>query len=199
MRLPAAFALKKASAGRRISPRGAVNAGLRGGVASRVITSWDWIFAPALMCIGLTIVLATPLRLWGLVLPEPVSAFVLAFAWPLIRPSFIAPLALAGLGLFLDLFWGAPLGFWTLSLVLVYGGLLLARSYIVGQDSMLVFGIFMLVELGFFLFATLAMTLYAGAVPRLWGVVEQMFATSLLFPFVLILLERFVQTDLKFK
>jgi len=198
MRLPAAFALKKASGRRALSPRGAVNAGLRGGVASRVITSWDWIFAPALLSIALTVVLATPLRLWGLVLPEPVSPFILAFVWPLIRPSFIAPVALGVLGLFLDLFWGTPLGLWTLGLILVYGVLLMVRSYIVGQDYVLVFGIFMLAEFLFFLFCTLGMTVYAGAVPRLWGVVEQMFATTCLFPFVLMLLDRYVQADVKF-
>jgi hypothetical protein len=42
------------------------------------------------------------------------------------------------------------------------------------------------------------MSLFAGAVPRLWGVVEQMFATTCLFPFALILLDRYVQTDVKF-
>jgi rod shape-determining protein MreD len=85
-----------------------------------------------------------------------------------------------------------------LDLMLVYGVLLLARSYIIGQDTVVVFGIFLLAELLFFLFGVLAMTLYAGAVPRLWGVVEQMFATTLLFPFALILLDRYVQTDVKF-
>ena len=169
MRLPAALGLKKAQVGRVISQRGPVNSGLRGGVASRVITPWDWIFAPALMSLALTIVLATPFKLFGLYLPEPVSPLILAFAWPLIRPSFIAPLILGLLGLFLDFFWGAPTGFWMLDLMLVYGVLLLARSYIIGQDTVVVFGIFLLAELLFFLFGVLAMTLYAGAVPRLWG------------------------------
>ena len=73
MRLPAALGLKKAQVGRVISQRGPVNSGLRGGVASRVITPWDWIFAPALMSLALTIVLATPFKLFGLYLPEPVS------------------------------------------------------------------------------------------------------------------------------
>jgi rod shape-determining protein MreD len=144
MRLPAALGLKKAPAGRRVSPRGPVNSGLRGGAASRLITPWDWIFAPALMSFALTVVLATPFKLFGLYLPEPVSPLILAFVWPLIRPSFIAPPTLALLGLFLDAFWGAPMGFWTLNLMLVYGVLLMARSYIIGQDTVVVFGIFLL-------------------------------------------------------
>lgn len=199
MRLPAALGLKKATAGRRVvSPRGPVNSGLRGGVASRVITPWDWIFAPALMSFALTIVLATPFKLFGLYLPEPVSPLILAFVWPLIRPSFIAPFVLGALGLFLDAFWGAPMGFWMLDLMLVYGVLLMARSYIIGQDTVVVFGIFLLAEFLFFLFGVLAMSLYASAVPRLWGVFEQMIATTFLFPFALILLDRYVQTDVKF-
>lgn len=199
MRLPASFASKTPKAGRTsISSRGGVNSGLRGAAPSRVITPWDWILAPALMAIALTVALATPFKLYGLYLPEPIAPFILAFAWPLIRPSFIAPVVLAGLGVFLDMFLGAPMGLWTLSLMLVYGVLLTVRSYLLGQDNLVVFGLFLLASLIFFAFATLLMTIYAGAMPRLWGVAEQMLATCLLFPVVLILMDRYVQTDVRF-
>lgn len=184
---------------RKAFSRSPINRGMRNGMASRIIGPWDWIIAPALICIAVTIVLATSFQPLGFYLPEPVSALVLAFAWPLIRPSYIAPVVLGVVGLFLDFFWGAPLGFWTLLLMLVYGGLTAVRTYVVGQEWIVVFGIYLLVELGFFCLGAVFMTLDSGgSVPRLWGVVEQMFATTLLFPVVLYLLEKYVHADVRF-
>ena len=42
----------------------------------------------ALLVLAATVVLGTPLQLFGLHLPEPVIPMILAFAWPLIRPVF---------------------------------------------------------------------------------------------------------------
>ena len=176
----------------------AVNRGLRGGMASKIIGPWDWIIAPGLLSICLTIILATAFQPFGFYLPEPVSPLILAFAWPLIRPSYFAPFVLAALGLFLDFFWGAPIGFWTLGLMLVYGVVVLVRTWIIGQEWLVVFGCFLMTELIFFTFATILMTLDAGAVPRLWGVFEQALATALLFPYILFLLEKYVHSDVRF-
>ena len=55
----------------------------------------------------MTVVFAAPLRVLGLQLPEPVFGLVLAFAWPIIRPSVLAPFVLLAYGLFTDLYWGA--------------------------------------------------------------------------------------------
>ena len=178
--------------------RGPINRGLRNGMASKIIGPQEWIFFPALLSLGLTIVLATAFQPFGFDLPEPVSPLILAFAWPLIRPSYIVPFVLGGLGLFLDFFWGAPLGFWTLGLMLVYAGLVMARTYIIGQEWIVVFAIFLAVEFLFFLFGVILITVDTGSVPRLWGVIEQMFATTLLFPFVLVLLEKYVHSDARF-
>jgi len=193
MKMPGMLGLKKRGFGGTV-----INRGVRAGMASRIITPWDWILAPALMSVGLTIVLATAFQPFGFYLPEPVSPFILAFAWPLIRPSYIAPFVLGALGFFLDFFWGAPLGFWTFSLVLVYGGLALARTYLIGQEWMVLFGLFLLTELVFFSICVLLTLIDTGAVVRLWGVVEQAFATTLLFPFVLMLLEKYVHSDVRF-
>ncbi len=170
----------------------------RQAMASRVIGPWDWLIAPALLSIVLTVVLATAFQPFGLFLPEPVSPLVLAFAWPLIRPSYIAPFILGALGFFCDLFWGAPLGFWTLSLLIVYGVLVMLRTYIIGQDWLVVFGVWVLTELAFFILGTIFSTLDAGAVPRLWGVFEQMLATTILFPFVVYLMEKYLHADARF-
>jgi rod shape-determining protein MreD len=176
----------------------AMNRGLRGGMAGKIIGPWDWIILPGLLSIGLTVLLATPLEPFGFKLPEPVSPLILAFAWPLIRPSYFAPFALGLLGLFLDFFEGAPLGFWTLDLMLVYAVLVFVRTWIIGQEWIVVFGCFLLTVLVFFGLATLLVVIDSGAVPRIWGVVEQAFATTLLFPYVLYLMEKYVHSDVRF-
>ncbi len=170
----------------------------RQAMASRIIGPWDWLIAPALLSVALTVVLATQFQPFGLYLPEPVSPLVLAFTWPLIRPSYIAPFVLGALGFFCDMFWGAPLGFWTLSLLIVYGVLVMVRTYIIGQDWLVVFGVWVLTELAFFTVGTIFFTLDAGAVPRLWGVFEQMLATTILFPFVVYLMEKYLHADARF-
>jgi rod shape-determining protein MreD len=170
----------------------------RQAMASRIISPWDWLLAPALLSVALTVVLATAFQPFGLYLPEPVSPLVLAFAWPLIRPSYIAPVVLGALGFFCDLFWGAPLGFWTLSLLIVYGVLVMTRTYIIGQEWLVVFGVWVLTEFAFFILCTGLATLDDGAVPRLWGVFEQMLATTILFPFVVYLMEKYLHADARF-
>ncbi len=175
-----------------------LNRGMRGGMAAKIVNPWDWIGAPALICILVTVVLAAPIQPFGFYLPEPVCAFVLAFAWPLIRPSYIAPVVLGALGLFLDMFYNTPLGLWTLLLMLMYGALTALRTYVVGQEWIIVFGIYVLAEVVIFGLGAVFMTLDTGGVPRLWGVFEQMFATTLLFPFVLYLLEKYLHADVRF-
>jgi len=194
MKVPGMLGPKKRGFGGTV-----INRGVRSSMAAKVITPWDWILAPALLSIALTIVLATAFQPFRLYLPEPVSPFILAFTWPLIRPSYIAPFILGALGFFLDFFWGAPLGFWTLSLVLVYGVLALSRTYLIGQEWTVLFGLFLLTEFVFFAAGVLLTLIDTGSVVRLWGVVEQIFATTLLCPFVLILLEKFVHSDVRFQ
>lgn len=194
MKVPGLLGLKKRGFAGTV-----IHRGVRATKAAKVITAWDWLFAPALLSVALTIVLATAFQPFGFYLPEPVSPFILAFTWPLIRPSYIAPFVLGALGFLLDFFWGAPLGFWTLSLVLVYGVLALARTYLIGQEWGVLFGLFLLTEFVFFGVNVILALIDTGSVVRLWGVFEQMFATTLLFPFVLILLEKYVHSDARFQ
>ncbi|MFT3996043.1 MAG: hypothetical protein QM667_01445 [Asticcacaulis sp.] len=165
----------------------------------RSIGPQDWLLLPALISVVLTLVLATDLPLpFGLDLPEPVWPVALAFAWPLIRPSYLAPLLLAGLGFFLDYFWGAPLGLYVICLMAVHAVTLVIRSYIVGQDAWVVTGAYMLAVLLFFVLGTILTTLDSGVVPRLISVFEQMLATGLLVIPVHILLDRFLHSDVRF-
>ncbi|MBW8733970.1 MAG: hypothetical protein JF571_06645 [Asticcacaulis sp.] len=172
---------------------------LRSGMASRIVGPWDWIILPAILAVAATVVLGTPFQPFGLQLPEPVWPLVLAFAWPLIRPSYFAPIVLGLLGLFLDFYWSVPAGFYTLNLMLIYGVLILARAYVAGQDWRVVFGAWLGVQLAFFGIGVLFTALDTGFVVRLWGVFEQMVATAALFPIVLFMLEKFVNADVRFQ
>ena len=67
---------------------------MRRGGAVRVVGPTQWIIYPALAVLAATLLLGTPIEVFGLKLPEPVLPMVLAFAWPLIRPSMAAPATL---------------------------------------------------------------------------------------------------------
>ena len=166
---------------------------------ARSFSPLEWIVLPALAALGVTILLAVPLRFWGAHLPEPVAPLVLAFAWPLIRPSVLAPAALLGLGVFLDLFWGGTLGLWALSLLIVYGLVLFGRSLLAGQDTRMLFFWFAGAVLIAFFVAYWTLRLDLGAGPHFWPVVWQIIPTLLLFPAADWLIRRFDDADAGFR
>ena len=158
-----------------------------------------WLGWPLLACIGATVVLATPLRVWGLRLPEPVFPMVLAFAWPVIRPSLLAPFGLLAAGLFLDLFWSGPLGLWGLCLLLAYGGALISRSLMTGRSAP-VMAVWYLALTGItFLAAYLFVMLRAHVTPNLTGTLLQLAATLALFPFAQRLIARYEDADIRYR
>lgn len=172
---------------------------MRRAVAMRVVGPTQWIFYPALITIVLTVLLATPAQLFGLKLPEPVLPLVLAFAWPLIRPSMIAPAVLFGLGLFLDLFWGGAQGLWPLCLLIVYGVVLGGRSLLAGQQTQILFVSYAVCVLIAFIVAYLVVTLYAGRPPSLLSLMGQVVPTLLLFPVADWMIQRFDDGDVRFR
>ena len=172
---------------------------MRRGFQVRVVGPQDWILFPALIALALTILFATPVKLFGLQPPEPIFPMVLAFAWPLIRPSMLAPLALLLCGLFLDLLWGGPLGLWALVMLGVYGVILLVRGLIVGQETLLLFFWFAGATVAAYAVAWLFVALDAGAAPSLWGSFLQAGITVALFPAANYLIERFDDGDVRFR
>ncbi len=172
---------------------------MRRPVAVRVVGPVQWIVIPALITVAVTIVLATPVELFGLNLPEPVIPMVLAFAWPLIRPSITAPLVLAALGLILDILTYGPLGLWAISLLAIYAVLLAARSFLIGQDTAVLFAWYAACcGLGFLL-AYLVVTVIAHNPPSLLSLIGQVVPTLLLFPFADRMIERFEDGDVRFR
>jgi rod shape-determining protein MreD len=158
-----------------------------------------WIGLPMLLALAATIVMATPLRIFRLALPEPVFPLTLAFAWAVIRPSILGPIALLLLGLFLDVFWAAPMGLWPMALLGAYTLILLSRSLMVGQGPEILFGWYLAatgVAMGIAFLATMVST---GAAPNALGVLWQSLVTIVLYPVAHILIERFEDADIRFK
>jgi rod shape-determining protein MreD len=165
-----------------------------------VVGPLDWVGFPALICILLSIAFATAVRFpGGVQLPEPIFPLLLAFAWPLIRPSMIGPAALLALGLFEDLLLGTPLGLWALTFVGVYAGILGTRHLIVGQDFRILFGWWAGAVSCAYMTAYLVMCLEDGGPPSLIDSAMQLGVTLALFPFANSLVQRFDDGDVRFR
>lgn len=172
---------------------------MRRPVAVRVVGPVQWIFIPAAITLAATILLATPVELFGLHLPEPVIPMVLAFAWPLIRPTVTAPLTLTLLGLILDILTYGPLGLWALALLSIYTVVLVSRSFLMGQDTAVLFVWYAACCCLAFLLAYLVVALIARNPPSILSLIGQVVPTLLLFPFAHRLIERFEDTDVRFR
>ena len=172
---------------------------MRRPAAVRVIGPMQWVVYPTLAVIAATVLLATPGELFGFKLPEPILPLVLAFAWPLIRPSMLAPVILFGLGVFLDVFWYGPLGLWPLCLLLVYALVLASRSFLAGQETRILFAWYAACTLLAFLVAYLVVTLNAGNAPSLLALFWQVLPTLLLFPAADWMVQRFDDGDVRFR
>lgn len=172
---------------------------MRRSVTVRVVGPMQWIVYPALIAIAATVALATPVELFGLNLPEPILPMVLAFAWPLIRPSIVAPAVLLGLGLFLDVFWFAPLGMWALCLLAVYGAVLLSRVFLAGQEVRVLFVWYAACTAMAFFIAYAVIGLRTGTAPSLLALLGQIVPTLILFPLANIMIERFDDGDVRFR
>lgn len=168
-------------------------------MAVRVVGPMQWIAYPALAAAAATLILATPVRLFGLSLPEPVLPMILAFAWPLIRPSVLAPVALGGLGLLLDQLWGGPLGLWALALLVVYGVVLFSRNFLAGQATVVLFAWYAACCGLAFLLAYMIVSAIAANAPSLVATAWQVLPTLLLFPVANLLIERFDDGDVRFR
>lgn len=172
---------------------------MRRPAAVRVVGPLQWIIYPALAAVAATIVLATPAELYGLRLPEPVIPMALAFAWPLIRPSMIGPAMLFALGLFLDIFWGGPLGLWPLCLMGVYGTVLVSRNLLAGHEGVVRFGWYLVCTVAAFVLAYAIVALRAANPPAILPVLGQVIPTLLLYPVAHWLIERFDDGDTRFR
>jgi rod shape-determining protein MreD len=165
-----------------------------------VVGPLDWVGYPAVICALLSVAFATVVRFpGGLQLPEPIFPLLLAFAWPLIRPSMIGPATLLALGLFEDLLLGTPLGLWALTFLGVYGVIMATRHLIVGQASHVLFGWWLGVVVSAYMAAYLVICMIDGGAPSLIDAAMQLGVTLALFPFANILVQRYDDGDVRFR
>jgi rod shape-determining protein MreD len=158
-----------------------------------------WLGAPFVVCVIATVLLATPIRVFGLPAPEPVFAMVPAFAWAVIRPSILAPLLLLALGLFLDLFWGGPVGLWVLALAAAYGLVLAVRPSLTGRGAAMLWIWYGAACLAAFGVGVLVVLFRTGSVPGALPLFWQYLITLLLYPFAHRLIDRFEDADVRFR
>lgn len=166
---------------------------------SRPLEPWRWLGVPALLAIAATVVIAAPLRVFTLALPEPIFPMVLAFGWAIIRPSLLGPFLLVLVGLFLDLFAGAPLGLWPISLLIAYGVALIGRTLMVGQETEVMAFYYAASTAAAFVSAYVLVAIAGRGQPNLIAVMWQFAATIALFPLVLMLRNRFRDADIRFR
>ena len=158
-----------------------------------------WLGAPMAVCAAGSLIFALPLEMFGLRPPEPVFALVPAFAWAMIRPSVLPPFALLGLGLYLDVLWGGPLGLWPLALLAAYAPVLFARAFLSARGFWGLWAWYAAACAAALTTGLLFMSLRAGLTPNLTGVAWQLLATVALFPFANRLIERYEDADVRFR
>jgi len=167
--------------------------------AARPLEPWRWLGVPMLQALVATVLFGIPLRLYGLQLPQPVFPMVLAFAWAVIRPSILAPFGVLAMGLFLDFFWGGPLGLWAICLLIAYGGALSARSIMASQGRLILWAWYGLATasamVAGYLFVMLDSKSTPGVIPLAW----QFLATIVLYPFAQRLIDLFEDADVRFR
>ena len=166
---------------------------------ARPLAPWAWLGVPILQVVAATMLLAIPVRFWGLALPEPLFALPVLFAWAVIRPSMLAPIGVMLMGLFLDLLWGSPKGFWAVCLLLPYGAVLGGRAILAGQPRLIMWGWYaaavgLAMGTGF-----LFTMLNAQSSPDLISMGWQFLATVALYPFADRLIDRFEDADVRFR
>lgn len=167
--------------------------------SAQPLTPWRWLGAPMAQCVVATLLLALPFRLFGLRLPEPVIPLMVTFAWAVIRPSILAPVAVLLLGLFLDMLWGSPLGLWAVSLLTAYGVVLASRNMMAGQSQPMMWAWYAVVCLVAMSAAYLFSMVDSHTLPNLFGVAWQLLATIVLYPFAHRLIDRFEDADVRFR
>lgn len=158
-----------------------------------------WVGIPLLGALLASLLLAAPIRVFGLPLPEPVILMAPAFAWAMIRPAVSPAFALLVGGLVLDALWGAPSGLWPVALLSAYLPVLALRNILAGQSPVVLGAWYALACLLAQAVGWLVAAWSAGTPPSLAAAALQWLATVLLFPVAAHLIEWFRDADVRFR
>ena len=158
-----------------------------------------WVGLPLMGALFASLLLAAPIRIFGLPLPEPITLMAPAFAWAMIRPAASPAFALLAGGLALDILWGGPTGMWPVALLAAYLPVLALRNILAGQSPLVLGAWYALACLVAQAVGWLVAARIAGTAPSLAAAGLQWLATVLLFPVAALLIEQFRDADVRFR
>jgi rod shape-determining protein MreD len=167
--------------------------------SSRRLDAWGFLIAPTLLCLAATVLQDIAFRLFVFSLPEVVWPLIPAFAWAVVRPSILPPILLFGMGVFIDLWTGGPLGLWAVALLAAYGSVFVTRSIMAGQSRAAMWIWYAAACLFAFVTADFLTMLDALNTPNYLAVFWQFAVTAALYPLAHRLVERYEDADVRFR
>ncbi len=138
--------------------------------------------APTLLGLFGVIILALPVRLAEGLVPAPIIPLVVVFFWSIYGPDYMPPLSVFFIGILQDLLTGGPLGLWPAVYLIAQFVVLSQRAYFMGREQKVVWVGFAVVAIGVSVILWLVMSLMAGMMLPLRGLMVQMFATAMIYP-----------------
>lgn len=138
--------------------------------------------APTLLGVFGVIMLALPVRFLEGAIPAPIIPLVVVFFWSIYGPDYMPPLSVFFIGLLQDLLTGGPLGLWPAVYLATQFVVLSQRPYFLGREQKVVWIGFALAAAGASVILWLVMSLMAGVLLPIRGLLYQMFATVMIYP-----------------
>ena len=138
--------------------------------------------APTLLGLFGVIMLALPVRFLEGAIPAPIIPLVVVFFWSIYGPDYMPPLSVFFIGLLQDLLTGGPLGLWPAVYLATQFVVLSQRPYFLGREQKVVWIGFALAATGASVILWLVMSLMAGVLLPIRGLLYQMFATVMIYP-----------------
>ena len=138
--------------------------------------------APTLLGLFGVIMLALPVRFLEGAIPAPIIPLVVVFFWSIYGPDYMPPLSVFFIGLLQDLLTGGPLGLWPAVYLATQFIVLSQRPYFLGREQKVVWIGFALAAAGASVILWLVMSLMAGVLLPIRGLLYQVFATVMIYP-----------------
>ena len=138
---------------------------------------------PTLLGIFGVIILALPVRFAEGLVPTPIIPLVVVFFWSIYGPDYMPSVSVFFIGLLQDFLTGGPLGLWSVVYLATQFVVLSQRAYFLGRENKVVWLGFTMSALGASLILWLVMSLMAGTMLPIRGVLLQMLATVMIYPF----------------
>jgi rod shape-determining protein MreD len=141
-----------------------------------------WLSTPFLIVLALVLLTMAPTNMFGRAIPPPDFAIIAVFFWAVYAPHLFPPAAVFALGLAQDLLGAGPIGFWALTLLLIYGLSLSQRVFFIGRT---VIGVWLGFAVVAFLAALIAWALssvYHGAIVDPGNLFARAAISALVFP-----------------